>query len=494
MSFGVKATQFLDFYVEDETVTRKDLADYFIPTVWVSKDFRDYIAGAFTELSDNESYWRLMQHIIFHVNYNNIDEEDAILIPQMLLAVFENKQADVLNKNYNASKFLDDFKRKVLPNMQYTKDWSYAENKARMITNNGLSEDVQNRINDELTNRKKEVAFTTGKTMNKVNIAAERKLMKQTALTAIDFANNDDTRAVIDYMNNLDINIFTKTMNNTLDNAFAYVGRNYDGLALKRVTTLLKKIDSYPQQLYKTATKSTRIFGLNECLTNAPKEIRRILTPDWVEFDLTNAQLAIFAGVYDVTELNEFLKQGTSIWKYLVQWFKDNDYDASGDEIKKVLKKTLYSMLFYKGIDGLEKQWYSLFDKHVSDDRYIPFELFINNPIIKLIKKARNQVYSNIITSGGAFTAQGKFLSTKDYSIRSIAAQVMQSYEISLLKPVIDLANTTDEFKVTLWQHDGFSIYYRQEHRKMLWESRIIAVVNKKIKEYGFITRLAVAD
>ena len=41
-------------------------------------------------------------------------------------------------------------------------------------------------------------------------------------------------------------------------------------------------------------------------------------------------------------------------------------------------------------------------------------------------------------------------------------AQQAQATELYLLLPVLKLAKSTNDFSITLWQHDGFSVnFYR---------------------------------
>lgn len=50
--------------------------------------------------------------------------------------------------------------------------------------------------------------------------------------------------------------------------------------------------------------------------------------------------------------------------------------------------------------------------------------------------------------------------------VRSVMAQLSQAQEMALLLPAIDLAKKREgEFKIVLWEHDGFSVHFARKDR-----------------------------
>ena len=73
-------------------------------------------------------------------------------------------------------------------------------------------------------------------------------------------------------------------------------------------------------------------------------------------------------------------------------------------------------------------------------------------------------------------------------------AQISQSVEMKLLLPVIDLAMTTKDFRVMLWQHDGFSVSFHSKGRKERWIRRIKQVVQEEADLRGIPTGLDIKN
>jgi hypothetical protein len=59
---------------------------------------------------------------------------------------------------------------------------------------------------------------------------------------------------------------------------------------------------------------------------------------------------------------------------------------------------------------------------------------------------------------------------------------------MTLILPIFDLALTTDQFTIVLYQFDGVSIVFKRNPE--YWMKRISEVVEDKAKELDIITRL----
>lgn len=56
--------------------------------------------------------------------------------------------------------------------------------------------------------------------------------------------------------------------------------------------------------------------------------------------------------------------------------------------------------------------------------------------------------------------------------------------------PVLDLAKFTNDFLITLWQHDGFSVKFTDKTKQEIWLKRIVDCVNQRASELGIVTQL----
>lgn len=74
-------------------------------------------------------------------------------------------------------------------------------------------------------------------------------------------------------------------------------------------------------------------------------------------------------------------------------------------------------------------------------------------------------------------------------------AQLSQAQEMALLLPAIDLAKKREgEFKIVLWEHDGFSVHFTRKDRIESESQRIMDAVNERCLKLGYPTRLERKD
>ena len=70
---------------------------------------------------------------------------------------------------------------------------------------------------------------------------------------------------------------------------------------------------------------------------------------------------------------------------------------------------------------------------------------------------------------------------------RSLLASELQSIELFILQPVIELSRSsgTNGFTIMLWQHDGFSVCYHDKTKREKWRRKIREVVNRRASRFG---------
>jgi hypothetical protein len=236
------------------------------------------------------------------------------------------------------------------------------------------------------------------------------------------------------------------------------------------------------------------------------KDLRKLITKGWYEFDLASSQLAIVGKTWEVAEVQEYLRSGSKIWADLINHYgidatdlKKTD-EAKYEDIKKVLKDSLYSLIYGKQKRNLIR---------FLDEGLLPFGLkeagkkFLNHPLMKTLFEAREKkitelngcdtaetIFGRVIKIVGGKTKDGKPTAARKKCIRSIMAQQAQAVELYLLLPVVDLAKTTNDFQITLWMHDGFSVNFSDATKIERWITRMNQVVVDRADELGIITRL----
>lgn len=454
----------------------------------VEKKFRDLVYKHYPGLNLNKAYPRFIRYLIF----GKKDKFGHSIIDQWHIAKAEEKEYLVKQNNYFAEKFLIKFQEEVMgiDNFYWT-DWKYTKQEARVAIVK-FPNIIEKAIEEERTklSGKERVYFDTGKKFTKNLQKIDIELIKQEAFTYFDFCTSE-AHELFEYMNSLPVNCFSKVIRNNLDETLI-AAINIDDPDSRRVQIeILSTIRDELQPFYKPSVNgnTVRIFPLNYSIPMLRKDLRKIITKGWYEFDLASSQLAIAATFWNIKVVQDFLKSGKSIWKDLIIYYGIDAQslkeinEVEYESIKGVLKDSLYALMY-----GMKKK--NLLD--FLNKGLIKFNIedggkkFFKHPILSEVYKARERVLVEINNQDSVETIFGKTLKVNGYkkvngsptderseSIRSIMAQQAQAIEMYILLPVITLAKTTSDFQVTLWMHDGFSINFTNETKKDRWIKKI---------------------
>jgi len=439
----------------------------------VSETFRNDVSKILPGLGDNSSYWNLFAYLAFGTKVD--DYSGNLVISSDLLAKIEGKST--VNRNYVGRKLLDAFRRDV-HDFSYSK-WESRKGLARIITKLEWSKEISKIIELERNGRwknKKQVYIHNGNNFEKSRQKEYWKMEKKEALQLSKNVTLKEEKVLLDYLNNHPPNTFY-----SLDKNIREARKNIKKVGANEVwhTNLLNDIEDQFQPFYKPTERSTRVFPASGNMLSLKSELRLILTIDWYEFDLKSAQLAICSKLWKINELKAFLKSGESIWTYLMKWLGVRNTKKN----KGIVKDALYALIFGAYKKKLNKILFQL-DNNA-------YDIFIKIPIIKLLLKARRRQFREIKKKGGGYNCFGQWISSIKYGHRSVVAQLAQAYELKILFPAIELAKEKErEFRIVLWQHDGFSVVFFDKRRidNLIWNLQY--VVDSKAKELGIPTRL----
>jgi len=262
---------------------------------------------------------------------------------------------------------------------------------------------------------------------------------------------------------------------------------------LKRYHQLiqLRAIADQPKPFYISAQRSVRLFTIGQSLQGLNRPLRKIVGAGWLEFDLRASQLAIIAVEWQIPFLYDLLTSGKNIWVNILRDISCG-VEAKG-ALKKAMYATVYGMAEYNIPTELRSTYKNDNGHDISDES---IELFLRHPLFTTILQAREKQFALIKKNGGARDCFGRWISLDSApSHRSVLAQVSQARELQLLEPVIEMANKEakkdrSEFRIVLWQHDGFSVAIRQSIRKELWKRRILDATNQHIRRMKYPTLL----
>lgn len=444
-----------------------------------SRKFREIIAAEYPTLNLSESYWKAAEYFIFGT-YRDELHRNELVISAEILARIEKKTELYEAGNYNAEKFLESIKRDVLPDLAWN-DWSYAAGQARTLEPIKWPNHIKEAIRMELSRQwaaDSRVYFVDGRAYSLGKERLEREGTRIEALNRLKMAGNKKAEMILMYLNKLKPNKFSKIRDHIND---AYIAaaqlKDANDETIFHQIAVLRAISDQPQVFYQPSRrgKTVRIFGLNESILSLKKEVRRALTPDWVELDIVSSQLAINAMLWNVSEIDVFLLSNIDIWASLFNHF-GIEYDAVIKQ--EVFKKALYALSFGMA----RKKVYAFVNEKIPNGG----KLFFSHPIIKALYRGRQRMIKQIENNGGAYLIDGTWLSIKENTTISILAQMAQAVELEAIYEAYQLASTTNDFTIMLHQHDGISISFN--NRKELWLSRIAGAVNIKLAEMNVNT------
>lgn len=461
----------------------------------VSKEFRNLVKQLLPGLGGHEIYWRLTQYLLFP---GRRDAEGRILVDRDTLAKICNQPVrDSSGKYFSGIEVLNNYRRRVLPTLKWS-DYNYFEERARVITHlewpTGLKEALE-KEKRMLCNTTGAVYFDTGLAFTHRRKKEHREYDRKEALEHMAMGGCAEAKTLLRYMNNLPSNRFEK-MIPYLEVAQEKVDVIEDCTVRERQLDILKSIAIQPQPYYTSYEHTVRIYAHNTSVLNLKRNLRAVITQDFVGLDLRSAQLSIAATVWDIPSISELLLQGVKLWDYL--WIAmDCPDDKEG--FKDVIKKAIYGLMF-----GMSKVTLRKGNKDKPKGKYegldtllAPYKLdgkrFLAIPVIKDILEARKRVYEGIEQAGGARDVFGKWIAiTDEIGVNSVAAQIMQSYELFLMYPIVQAAEITSEFHIVLWVHDGCYIDVKDARRLRLWIERLQKAVKARASEIGVITELDV--
>ncbi|MBD2200169.1 MULTISPECIES: hypothetical protein [Calothrix] len=473
----------------------------------INKQIRDAISNEYPGLADNEDLWRLLAYMAWGI-------KEAItlrpLVDQETLARIERKLPALYGNNYCGLTLLERMREVLGEEFTWT-DYAFTESKARTIIFK-FPPHIQALIDTEVYSMSDDrVYIDTGLKYSRRSKDRDKLLMEQEARITFNFA-APEAKPILEYMNELPTNLVTKLVyekegvySENWKNALAYVMDIDDELVRESQLITLQNIRDELKAYYKPSWQgnTSRIFPANLSIPMLMKDVRKILTKGWWEMDLNNSQLSIVAVLWDIPEVQDFLAAKGKIWNELFKHFGMDAEDLKVNNRKwyegakrEVFKESLYGLIYGMSISNLVKRMNASLQRYgIKGDA----KHFLSHPIIKALHEARNKKMKEMLASGSVKTIFGKEIKVPEgkakeklRAIRSMLAQEAQAVEMYLLLPVIELASKTDDFLITVWQHDGFSVSFKREARRERNIRKIQQLVQERADQLGIITYLEV--
>lgn len=437
----------------------------------VSRQFRAILERELPGLGTDERLWTMLEYLLFPWRD---DETRQPLAPASLITDIGGTRLAIT--------FLREFSAKVVP--LTWKDWSYTDGSCRVITSIDWPAPVAEAIEAEFSRQWKDAERVYLRTGNKVThrtVGRERTVLAQAAAEYAKTAKEAQKR-LLRYLNDQPSNAFSLKVKENIDQAYELAKKIEDHYERQYAFEHLVSIQYQAKPYYRPslAKRTARVFSINDSLLTLRSDIRHVLTKGWIELDLRNAQFAVAAMLWNIDSINDYLRNNGSVWDELIRYFDGR------------VSKPLLKLAVYRIVNGGSKRETKFFlDRSTVDGTG---DHFFRHPLIVDLWKSSRHALQAIKRNRGANDCFGNWIAYegdhRNNNAPSIIAQRCQSYELLVLLPALYLAERTDEFMITLWQHDGFSISVRDSRREEEWIRRIAEAVEAEADRFRIRTTL----
>ena len=390
---------------------------------------REYLTGEYPNLKKKVRdraekdlqifYGRFMSFLWRHLKQGT--EPENIIINQEIIAKIAKKQ---VSKKFSAKYYLENFKKNILPDFEYSNDYRYTEHKARNVINIGFSDHdayVANQIQAKYAMMTKEQLkariedtglvyadsgekFTKRKSskdskasMRSLLAAAEKRKIKQ----ELNKAQEKLTLKVIEYHHQ---DCMIAIHQGLVKKNKAELAKVYKELQaankhkpednqdeLFKDEALFLQLVAEPTPLYTIAKKTSRVAPATyPHWINVPKKLRNAQFKGLCGIDLTSIQFAGLAPVLNLSEieykLKELKEQGLKLWDHLIAELPDTGLPF--ETTKGTIKTAVYSLVFGAGPTAMRAPFEELFPTKEKVDAV--FQAFLNIPLIATVKTVRD--------------------------------------------------------------------------------------------------------
>jgi hypothetical protein len=458
----------------------------------VSYNFRKYCLDRYPLLKDNVSYRRLFNYICFSTFLDK--DSKRIIISSKVLCGCEKK---VYNNHYNGIKFLKEFKRDILCNLEWSKH-DFEELKPRMIINDGIDDELRNLINLEFIsqNIEKKVYFITGEVYNAVTKAKYINIDKEeykVELEEIPYEYNTSQKTILDYMNNINSLSFIRKVNENKDKINEVLSSLDFNTRINQQKILHSFFENYDiKYSHSREGNTSRLFARKETILSLKSEVRKAACSGWTDFDIQCSQFSIISEILNAPLSKALIKDRKNLWAYL-NYFVFGDNGVPTKELKSIFKQIIYGISYGQSICNLRK-----FAEENNILKILECDIIIELLTLRKdwAKKINSDGYVYDVWNNKICLALAT-KTKKEIWFGSLASQKIQSIELEIMKFLFDFANENEDrlkFKIMIFQHDGVCISFYDKAKKELATKEIQKYIYDKSKDIGYTIYLDAQD
>ena len=446
---------------------------YFIEDIPVKREVRERFAQEHEEATRQAALMRLVQHIAFGPPSRTTDR---ITVPYGLLAAIEGKTKEANHKKYCGQRILDRYLQHF-PGATFN-DHDYRAGLAREVVSTGLPDYLQP------GNPKHEdcVFFASGRDATKSALQRQRQATKarlrEAAVTTYDV-----TKQVLDQFARHRDTLYAQPMSR-IQHAYAVADSLPSATKRDRSLAALARIELQPVQLLFAPPLSARAYDTSLSYQQLTKAVLQSLYQGYYELDLKSAQLATVAALWNISIIQEFLADEQCIWTELARAYEQPLTPIFKDAVKQALYATTF---------GARR---TTTDTILRESGLAPHR-FNEHFIVQALHEARQRHIDGLLRNDTVRIGNRSF-NAKHHRIPSLLAIQAQYEEQMLLKPVLDLATSSNgkrqAISILVYRFDGLIAQPREgvhPHTTFKNAQRLVA---KEATKRGINTRLEVAQ
>lgn len=319
----------------------------------------------------------------------------------------------------------------------------------------------------------------------------------------------DETATLVDYLHGRSGRAFSVPVSKAHAGVVEQAQKEMDEDIRTATLRVVRGLRVQPLPIYTTKRRTQRIVPHGDGLATAPSWVRRAVLSNCVEVDMSSAQLALVAALWDVPTVRAFLAAGTSFWDEVASWLNAElpggryDHARHFDRLKGLLKVATYGICFGMKEKNVAR-WRSprgLGPKEKAERRReLAFvrtafgvkskavgECLLSHPLVADLLAARSRRMDTVREAGsltdvfGRTYVLGETVGKREVTVRSMLAAEAQAAEhfvmLRAAKPFVDEAARASaggprvypEAEIVLWQADGFTVRPRQREREGQW-------------------------
>lgn len=476
----------------------------------VLPETREALQNLYPAAFQDPSYLRLLEYLLFGT-FVDKEKEDFLVIDAGTLARLEGREEQVKSRNYAGKQLLEGFQRDVVPLI--IENHRYSEGRARIVRR-PQDPELGRILHHEFTTprakrQERGVYLDTGRRPPKHSRtqAAEARLARQEQAERIAQELDADHPAagLLNFLNTQPTTALKRIIASNFDSAVDTVVKHPEmPLETRRYNLRLlhdieQNLNYNPAPLYRASPgdRTVRLFPVEGSYLSLSRDVRKALLSGCDEFDLNAAQLTLAAHIWKIPRLTAALSDRRlhllGPWALLGQ---QAGLPIKGPirpsfKQKVVLKQAVYALLF--GASEKTVQGYLLEGTEgVAGLTPAQAEQLMDSDLMQDILAARRGRQKQIQAEGGITTVFGKWVPLSPGKTgrdpRSLMAEEMQAYELYLLKPAVDylLHIGSDEVTIAAWQHDGFTLHFKDDSKRLRHNKHINQLVkDRAIKDLG---------